>query len=613
MKPRGIGAVLVLLSTTFLNASCELFCSISSCEPHEPRRPETMEQGLTAEDKRQLFHLGEGSEVLPLAFFRALERADERRPFAQDLERFGLLPDPDNPDGLPIGITAELSEIDWLDIKWLEKSKSKRRLIGVNCAACHVGQFRVDGVDYQVLGAPNLFDVETFFTEMARALKATVQSPGKLFRFVVALSGAGSNGLGLAAQMGELPKELSSLDRGGQLEIALAARVREIVQEESVRPAADLRGALGGDAPEPAIAMSESPPLAADPELTQLIQDRAARSDLFSGETEDKTTAISNETLERVRAVIQLVKARLALVAKLAAPHETGDAVQPTVGRVDAFGSARRLLFDEQPGMDAPVRYPRLWELEKIEWLHWDGNTNSLMERNLGQAIGLGAIYVPATHTSTLLPMNIGELETIAQKIRPPKWPWPLDDGRVAKGEQLFEREGCSGCHGDVSRSVAWSEVRTDPRRIDSFTTPLTNGRPFAEALGEALAAVKEKAYTLQKVTPEQRVALEAGRVPVTWRGPQSYVARPLHGIWASPPYLHNGSVPTLYDLLSRERPSSFRVGGREYDTRKVGYESSGPDVFDAMVAGNRNQGHDFGTGITEDERYDLIEFLKSL
>jgi hypothetical protein len=100
-----------------------------------------------------------------------------------------------------------------------------------------------------------------------------------------------------------------------------------------------------------------------------------------------------------------------------------------------------------------------------------------------------------------------------------------------------------------------------------------------------------------------------------------AYKARPLDGIWATAPYLHNGSVPTLYDLLlpAAERPKSFNVGTREYDPAKVGYVSAptAPGngfTFDTTKRGNSNVGHDYQVGtLTEEQRLALVEYMKTL
>ncbi len=140
-----------------------------------------------------------------------------------------------------------------------------------------------------------------------------------------------------------------------------------------------------------------------------------------------------------------------------------------------------------------------------------------------------------------------------------------------------------------------------------------------------------------QPRTPDARLFREDGTIDrERWNGYRPpgavidpvYSARPLNGIWATPPYLHNGSVPSVYKLLSPrdERPDVFYTGSREYDPRNLGYRTErmrGAFKFDTRVTGNSNDGHRFEEGapgdgiiggeLSEDERLAIIEFLKSL
>jgi hypothetical protein len=94
------------------------------------------------------------------------------------------------------------------------------------------------------------------------------------------------------------------------------------------------------------------------------------------------------------------------------------------------------------------------------------------------------------------------------------------------------------------------------------------------------------------------------------------YKARPLNGIWATAPYLHNGSVPNLVELLkpAAERAPTFHVGSREYDPVNVGFKDDpAQPLFDTSVPGNSNKGHSFAAPLSNEERRDLLEYLKSL
>jgi len=97
---------------------------------------------------------------------------------------------------------------------------------------------------------------------------------------------------------------------------------------------------------------------------------------------------------------------------------------------------------------------------------------------------------------------------------------------------------------------------------------------------------------------------------------PRSYKARSLNGIWATAPYLHNGSVPNLWELMkpSAQRVQQFHVGSRQYDAVNIGFDTtSGASLFDTRLPGNSNAGHDFGTDLSDEQKWALIEYMKSL
>ncbi len=141
----------------------------------------------------------------------------------------------------------------------------------------------------------------------------------------------------------------------------------------------------------------------------------------------------------------------------------------------------------------------------------------------------------------------------------------------------------------------------TDSYAADSFET-LSAIRPIAEMSATGATA------------SQLRVTAESINVP--------YKARPLNGIWATAPYLHNGSVPNLWELLkpvnhpgaNTRRTKTFFVGNREFDKTNVGFESdSGPFKFDTALPGNSNAGDEYGTTLSDTEKRQLIEYLKSL
>jgi hypothetical protein len=137
-------------------------------------------------------------------------------------------------------------------------------------------------------------------------------------------------------------------------------------------------------------------------------------------------------------------------------------------------------------------------------------------------------------------------------------------------------------------------QIGTDPERLDSFTADLA----------------------------ERMNTLGVGR---PWRfshfrKTDGYSNQPLDGIWLRAPYLHNGSVPTLRDLLNppEERPATFYRGYEVYDFADLGFVFSGGEAeragfrFDTGQRGNGNQGHVYGTGLSPAEKDDLLEYLKT-
>jgi hypothetical protein len=130
------------------------------------------------------------------------------------------------------------------------------------------------------------------------------------------------------------------------------------------------------------------------------------------------------------------------------------------------------------------------------------------------------------------------------------------------------------------------------------------------------LDGLKARAFSDDGVSTADQAAMDAN--PAIWRATGQYLARPLTGVWATAPYLHNGSVPTLWHLLHpTQRPTKFIVGNREYDPARLGYSTGGSGwTFDTSQPGNSNIGHagdKYGTNLTEDQKAALLEYLKTI
>ena len=579
---------------------------------HRSPRPDDGKSGpvvyhtncLKPEDRNVFYHLAEGSEVFPLDWLRAAKSKSTGKPFLEDMDRFGLLPDPDNPDGLPVGITAAPSR----GLKGLGK------MVGINCAACHVGQIAYAGKSLRIDGAPNLFDGNGFFTELVEAGQGILASPTELIEFLERLHAQKKQADGplVSRLLAHLAKGESDLKK------ALLPRIEKLIADAKSKPTADRSVLVDADAGEAGRGDEGRGRVRVGPRC------RREGSPLEGAEAGDKKSAIDAAAGEIV-VTVRLMKARVQFLKNLAMIGKN----KPDwgFGRVDAFGSVRTLYFEPDYVPNGPVSYPAIWAFDKNPWFHYDGDTTSVLQRNLGQALGVGAIFETKDYASTLRPVDSNKLEELSRKIKVPAWPadlfGPLDAEKVKKGAELFEAH-CVACHAAIpptetapDRLIELDVIGTDRQRAIGFTADLNaSGKPFFHDLAIVLDKVTTKSFEDNNIPPDERKAFDHGR-PVDWRTTKMYAARPLWGVWATVPYLHNGSVPTLHDLLrpAKDRPNKFPLGHREYDPVKVGYTADGKGAFtfDTSKVGNGNGGHEYGTDLSDADKTAMIEYLKSL
>lgn len=302
---------------------------------------------------------------------------------------------------------------------------------------------------------------------------------------------------------------------------------------------------------------------------------------------------------------VALMRERLLMLAGRFDPVLEGSHWGP--GRVDTFNSAKvifnfptKLLPDDEK--NAPADFPSIWLQgpRKGMQLHWDGNNTMVEERNKSAAFGTG------TTPPTLDVAAIGRIETWLLAKEPPKFPYPIDATRAARGGELY-REYCAGCHGAGGRDFSGDSVGkvtplpvigTDRRRLDSYSYDL--------AVNQA---------TLYVGYPWQFRH---------FRKTFGYANMPLDGLWLRAPYLHNGSVPTVRELLepSTGRTKVFYRGYDVYDPVNVGFVSNVAKEgkkryfrFDTDAPGNGNVGHEgrpFGTELAPADKDALVEFLKT-
>ena len=589
--------------------------------------------GFSAEERAEFYHLAEGSEVFPLDWLKALEDSKTKKPFMDRLESLGFIPDPQNVYGLPIGLTADTA-------RGLEPFG---KMVGLTCAACHVGEMTYQGKRLRIDGAPNLVDTREFFASLVESSFATLEDSDKLIAFIGRVKknradekSADAN-VRLGARLIELLKDKSEK----VLIHALAPVIKKIADDETAikDDKHTFLIATLKDAGKDAKAIRTKWLEAFDRSKTKALLENSAlkkRFDEFAKDADHEGTLL--HTLEEIYIGVRLLKARAEFLKKLGMVGTNKKTVWGP-GRVDAFGSARAFLFEDGYAPVNAVSYPAIWGLYRVDWFHYDNNTTSILQRNFGQALGVGAVYDPDTKSSSLRPANLYRLEQLATKLKPPQWPEDLfgkiDQDSAARGKAHF-KEHCLKCHAtpegkDMFKDELFEtkDTGTDPFRARMFAQelPISTDRPkvvaFSKAIGDTMEIILQKSLDDHNVSKEDREKFAKGPggelVKVNWRGPGKYAARPLNGIWATGPFLHNGSVPTIDDLLkpAKDRLPVFYVGNREFDPVKLGYVSTPPEGtvnnFDTGTDGNRNTGHEYGIKLSDAERKDLLEYLKSL
>jgi hypothetical protein len=589
-----------------------------------------LESQLSDTDRNTFYHLPMGTGVFEYYSFMALVDPKTGELFYKNLERYGFLPDLKIPAGLPVGFTIEKPE----GIPFTA--------VGFNCSACHVNEYRYDGRSFRVEGAPNLVDLLSFKRDLIHAAEYTMKHPSYMYRTVRNMIRHRDQ----ANQLLERIPNYESMKSHGEYGMELAEDLEEIAASEAVRENTspqETRQQMQADIAQAPLRNSRQQiqqEISQDPvQMTQSIRLREDGSiDLSSlGVPKDSPLVeISKEERARwtkatkeewVRSIELLSGWVRTLKKNLGDPSAM---TPPGPGRADAWGAVRDLLFDPHP-QTAPSSIPPIWNTGNLARFQWNGTTNTNVQRAFSAAIGAGAFFNPKSGVSPIKLDNMMQLEKYAERFVVPKWPskyLPAIDVKLRdRGEQLYT-EHCTSCHDAVQRgpdgllsypSFGVSELGTDSTYVTNFSEPVGK-LPFAYAMERVLTRMEMKYNKDKKIDESTQLKWEPeARRPGFWESTFAYYVRPLDGIWATAPYLHNNSVPSLYDLLlpASERPKSFFVGSREYDPKRVGFRydaMSNLDGFelDTTLEGNSNAGHEYGTSLSDDDRWALVEFLKS-
>lgn len=626
-----------------------------------------LDQGWSAADSLWFYTATQGSNLLPYDFFLVLEQPGSSALFRSDenIDRYGYLPQrqtASNPDGLPAGMVRD--------------DYQGKAFMGFTCAACHTTQINYQGAGIRIDGGPANSDMETFMIDLAEALHATLEDPEKRDRFVtnVLQRGHYSNADDILADLGKYAQRIKTytiintprdtqrpLTRYGYARLDAFGRIYNRVLEH-IMSAQQMRELL---------AESLSPD-----ELEQVMQDVEP---VLSSRDRDHIVERTQQYLTEKQSIQLRNKIYNPADAPVSYPFlwdvPQHDYIQWN-GRVGNSGL----------GPMARNAGQLIGVFGTLDWQEKDGFTLASV---LGGQ-GFGSKHID--FQSSIDIRNLRRVENHLRKLKSPQWPEhilpKIDKKRMARGAELFSRY-CAVCHDQIDRTdpdrrvvakmIAVSSVGTDSKMAQNaieFTgySGILRNQYVAVSTGNILLQQQAPAVALLTAatrnvvtTPDRdkwlvrrwlersfdfaytffdnevQSSLKYGDyTPDTTVQPfasaMAYKARPLNGIWATAPYLHNGSVPSLYDLLlpkrkpgdpaeGEYRPDEFMVGSREFDATKVGFKSAGYDgfLFRTRIWGNHNGGHEYASGrtplpdgtllpaLTKEQRLDLLEYLKSL
>jgi mono/diheme cytochrome c family protein len=251
-------------------------------------------------------------------------------------------------------------------------------------------------------------------------------------------------------------------------------------------------------------------------------------------------------------------------------------------GRDDAMNLTKYFML-EWPMDDSfgPTDMPSIWNLKKYQ-----------------AAQGHRPNLAGDSHDNEAFLEQVSWLQDYLGNTPAPAWPLPVDQTKAEAGRAVFQAN-CAGCHAGerTGTPLPIAEIGTDRGRIDTWSK---------EAAAEANEVARGMGIERNGLVEEDLVG---------------YVAPFLDGIWLRGPYLHNGAVPTVWDLLQPPdaRPATFWRGYDVLDAEKLGFVSRGAEAqaagfrFDTTLRGNGNGGHDFGTDLPDEDKQALIEHLKTL
>jgi hypothetical protein len=637
-------------------AICAWFSAQSRAEDSVPclNGLTCLKQGWTDEERNWWYRTTQGSRLLPLSWMLALEVADSEQKFmsAERMGRLGYLPEPasiSNPWGLPVGFVEDQDRTSDAEImcdtfpNMCANGTMRQKWVGMNCSACHTNDMQIGDKKLRVEGAPTLADFQGFEEALLNSLKALKSDPAKLDRFIGGVLGGPGGPDAKALMVAEIDEQIAwqqkLFDKNAAPKVRyghgrLDAQGHILNKVSLIAGAQDLITKIKADAPASypfiwntsqqtkiqwnGIATNKFriPFFDLETDFGALVRNTSEVIGVFAHIEVKKTATFSRgyPTSARIRELIALERK----LTTLQSPQWPEDLLGPIVEEKRAAGEA---LFKAMCSTCHDHLAPT--------------DTVSPMEEEMDK--------IQSQKTDIFLACNTFFHESTAGAF----------EGQRPFFFIPFFGPGKMGDKASTQHMLVNATFGTIFGKKDELLEGITQDVFIAPQQVSAARELGTVTY-LPGVSDSDKTNMAKKCLNTTLPDDENilqYKARSLNGIWATAPYFHNGSVPTLYDLLSTSdlklrstdklrsvngipeptaseprRPDVFNVGTRVFDKEKVGFVTSADapgNTFEFRVKdkatsepipGNYNSGHDYGTSrLSEADRMSLVEYLKSL
>lgn len=587
-----------------------------------------VEQGWSPADKAAWYTLTQGSRLLPLSWLRALEQPDSEKPFLapEYVAEFHYLPGPGASD-LPVGFTTDTqddSQLSATKLRWKEGQSANEPWVGMNCSACHSNDITYNGKRMRIEGAPTLADFQSFRAALNKALDQTSHDGQKFARFAAKVLGNDSRDIeklrGALATLVDFEGKLAAANFTPlQYGFGRLDAIGNIFNKVATVVNANAQTFHASDAP------VSYPFLWNIPQLNAVQWDASAPNGPVVGGVDLGALGRNAGEVIGVFGDVQIKLYALALLR----PGYVSSINIANLDRLEEL--VRRLKPPAWPSVFPPIDETkraageRLFA-ERCARCHTHLDRDDLTTKvTIGTTLLKGAepigtdpwmacsAYANSARTGSM------ELTPKGYLVLPGKQPVIL--GSTAPEFDMLATAvigsivGYAGKYKQLTEEVGARELK---ELFDRKSSPHLDLLPQIK-LSNLMPQIDPATVDPDKAAQLKRCLADDSPL-------LGYKFRPLTGIWATAPYLHNSSVPTLYDLLlpPSDRPKSFFAGTREFDPVKVGFktEQSAENsflfrVFDDQgkpIQGNLNTGHDYNNAsLSAADREALVEYMKGL